>query len=296
MESGFQNAIEWMLSIQQMGGDAGAAFFKFVTFFGDQEFYLLLFPLLFWCIDTRLGIRVAVAYLLSTLLNVSLKELIAQPRPFEINPAVGLIEEYGQGMPSNHAQASTIIFGILAHHIKKTWGWAAAILIAFLIGFSRIYLGVHFPLQVIVGWGLGIGLLVIYVNFLDQVEAWLQQRSLTQHLVMATALALTLCFTIPNGDIIAASAVLWAMWCGVAILYTAGIPFTTAGTLGQKIGRFVLGAIIVLALFEGLKAIFPDEGEPLYALLRFVRYGLVGFFVSLVGPWLFTKVGLIGER
>lgn len=296
MESGFQSAIEWMLSIQQLGGDAGAAFFKFITFFGDQEFYLLLFPLLFWCIDTRLGIRVAVAYLLSTLLNVSLKEFIDQPRPFEIDPAVGLIDEYGRGMPSNHAQATTIIFGILAFHLKKNWGWAIAFLITSLVGFSRIYLGVHFPLQVIVGWGLGITLLAVYIGYLDQVEAWLQQRSLPQHLIMATVLAAILCFAIPNGDIIAATAVLWAMWCGVALLYAAEIPFSAAGTVGQKIGRFIVGAIVVLALFAGLRAIFPDEGEPLYALLRFVRYGLIGLFVSLAGPWLFTKIGLAGGK
>lgn len=289
----FESAIEWMLALQETGGPFGATFFKTVTFLGDQEFYLLLFPLLFWCIDTRLGIRVAVAYLLSTILNVSLKELIDQPRPFEINPAVGLIEEYGQGMPSNHAQSSVIIFGILAHHLQKGWSWAVALLIAFLVGFSRIYLGVHFPAQVLVGWGLAVALLVIYIAFLDQLEHWLSQRTFSQHVIMASVLAaIILAFLGSNGDIVAATAVLWSMWCGVAILFALKIPFTVEGTFSKKAGRFVLGAIIVFAIFAGLSAIFPDEGEPLYAVLRFVRYGLVGSFVSLIGPWLFTKIGL----
>ena len=289
-----ETAIEWMLAMQEAGGSFGATFFKSITFLGDQEFYLLLFPLLFWCIDTRLGIRVAVAYLLSTILNVALKDLIDQPRPFELNPAVGLIDEYGRGMPSNHAQATAIIFGILAHHFKKSWGWVIAIIIPLLVGFSRIYLGVHFPSQVLVGWGIAIVLLFIYINFLEQVEAWLMSRSLMQHLILATALgAVIIWFLGDNGDIIAATAVLWALWSGVALLRALNIPFFNMdGTLLQKIGRFVLGAIVVFAIFAGLSAIFPDEGEAFYAPLRFVRYGLVGLFVSLGAPWLFTKMGL----
>ncbi len=290
----FETAIEWMLAMQEAGGELGATFFKIITFFGDQEFYLLLFPLLFWCVDTRLGIRVAVAYLLSTILNVALKDLIDQPRPFEINPAVGLIDEYGRGMPSNHAQATSIIFGILAYHLKKPWGWGVAVLITLLVGFSRIYLGVHFPAQVLVGWGLAVALLVIYISFLDQVERWLAQRSLGQHLALATGFAAVILIGLgSNGDIVAAAAVLWAMWCGVALLRAFDISFyNTDGTILQRVGRFILGAVVVFIIFGGLRAIFPDEGEPLYILFRFVRYGLVGLFVSLGGPWLFTKVGL----
>ncbi|MEM8863158.1 MAG: phosphatase PAP2 family protein [Chloroflexota bacterium] len=294
----FESAIEWILALQEAGGEFGATFFKTVTFLGDQEFYLLLFPLLFWCIDTKLGIRVAVAYLLSTILNVALKDLIGQPRPFEINPAVGLIDEYGRGMPSNHAQATSIIFGILAYHLKKPWGWGVAVLITLLVGFSRIYLGVHFPAQVLVGWALAIALLVIYISFLDQVEAWLAQRSFVQHVAMATILAALILIGLgANGDIVAATAVLWAMWCGVALLRALDITFyNTDGTVLQRVGRFILGAVVVFIIFGGLRAIFPDEGEPFYAVMRFVRYGLVGLFVSLGGPWLFTKVGLSSNR
>ena len=284
--------------MQEAGGEFWATFFKIITFFGDQEFYLLLFPLLFWCIDTKLGIRVAVAYLLSTILNVALKDIIDQPRPFELNPAVGLIDEYGRGMPSNHAQATAIIFGILAFHFKKLWGWAVAILITGLVGFSRIYLGVHFPAQVLVGWSIAVMLLFIYISFIERIEDWLMGRTLVQHLAMATVLGVAIIGLIStNGDIVAATAVLWAMWCGVALLRAFDISFyNTDGTVLQKIGRFILGAIVVFAIFAGLSTIFPDEGEAFYIPLRFVRYGLVGLFVSLGAPWLFTKVGLSTNR
>jgi membrane-associated phospholipid phosphatase len=292
MEIVLQSGLEWLISLQQAGGDTAATFFKAVTFLGDQEFYLLMFPLIFWCIDTRLGVRVAVAYLISTWINVTIKELTMAPRPFDLNPAVGLIDEEGFGMPSNHAQATTMIFGVLAHHLKKPWAWAAAVILALLVGFSRIYLGLHFPTQVIVGWVLGGLFLTVYIGFLDQIETWVIGRSLTQHLMYATAIALVGSIMMPAPDIVAVLAVLWGLWCGLALLHAYEVPFSADGPLWQKVGRFILGGIIVIGLFAGLKAIFPDAGESLYTVFRFVRYGLIGLFVGYAAPWLFTKVGL----
>lgn len=292
MEISLQSGLDWLISLQQAGGDAAAIFFRIVTFLGDQEFYLLMFPLIFWCIDARLGVRVAVAYLVSTWFNVMIKEITMAPRPFEVDPAVGIIDEEGFGMPSNHAQASTMIFGVIAHHLKKPWGWAAMVLITFLVGISRIYLGVHFPLQVVVGWVLGVLFLVGYINFLDQIEAWIIGRSLVQHLVMSTVIALVGSFIMPRPDIIATLAVLWGLWCGLACLNFYGVGFTADGTLWQKVGRFVLGGVIDIALFGGLRAIFPSEDESLYLVFRFIRYGLIGLFVGGGAPWLFRKIGL----
>ena len=292
MEIVLQSGLEWIRSLQEAGGDGAAIFFRIVTFFGDQEFYLLMFPLIFWCIDSRLGVRVAVAYLLSTWLNVTIKEITMAPRPFEIDPSVGLIDEVGFGMPSNHAQASTMIFGVLAYHFNRRWGWVTAVVITLLVGFSRIYLGVHFPLQVLIGWLLGGILVAIYIGFLNQIEAWVIGRTLTQHIVFATVIALVGCIAMPAPDIVATLAVLWGLWFGVALLHHTGVGFSANGTLWQKIGRFVLGGIVVFAIFGGLRAIFPDEGESLFTLFRFVRYGLIGFFVGYLAPWIFTKVRL----
>jgi hypothetical protein len=70
------------------------------------------------------------------------------------------------------------------------------------------------------------------------------------------------------------------------------VPFDAGGSLWQRVVRLLLGAVVLLALRFGLKAIFPDEGEALYALLRFVRYALVGLWAGLGAPWLFVKLRL----
>ncbi|MEM8858762.1 MAG: phosphatase PAP2 family protein [Chloroflexota bacterium] len=291
-----ETAIEWIFSLQAAGGDFGSAFFRSITFLGDQEFYLVMFPLLFWCIDTRLGIRVAVAYLVSTWFNLTLKELFQQPRPFHIDPAVGIIDEVGYGMPSNHAQATTVIFGVLAHRIGRRWGWITAGIVALLVGFSRIYLGVHFPLQVILGWTIGIVFLWFYITYADRIESSIARLTMWQHLGFATLSAIVLSFVTPFEDNIAAVATLWGLWCGTALLAGFDIQFSADGTFWQKVGRFLLGSVGVALIFAGLRAVFPDEGEPLFLIFRFVRYGLIGLFVGFIAPWLFSRAGLASSN
>lgn len=287
-----ETAIEWIFWLQAAGGEFGATFFKSITFLGDQEFYLIMFPLIFWCIDTRLGIRVAAVYLVSTWFNLLLKEIGQQPRPFHIDPAVGIIDETGYGMPSNHAQATTVIFGVLAHRIGRRWGWITAGLVALLVGFSRIYLGVHFPLQVLLGWTIGILFLWFYISYAGTIENRLAQLSMQQHLVLSTFSMVVLSFVTPFEDNIAALGTLWGLWCGVAILTEWRVQFSAAGSFWQRLGRFLIGIVGVALIYAGLSAIFPDDGEQFFLLFRFIRYGLLGLFVSFGGPWLFTKMRL----
>jgi predicted benzoate:H+ symporter BenE len=95
----------------------------------------------------------------------------------------------------------------------------------------------------------------------------------------------------PSDDAISAMGVF--LGAGVGIVLTGQwVPFSAAGPLWQRAVRLLLGAAVLLALRFGLKAVFPDEGEALYALLRFVRYVVVGLWATLGAPWLFVKLRL----
>jgi hypothetical protein len=71
------------------------------------------------------------------------------------------------------------------------------------------------------------------------------------------------------------------------------VRFNAGGSVWQRALRFVIGAIGVVILREGLGLVFPGEGEGLYTLFRTVRYILVGLWVTLGGPWVFQYVGLV---
>ncbi len=93
-------------------------------------------------------------------LQVSLKVLVARPRP-HLWPE--LIPQYGFAFPSGHALASTTFYPLLAWDVGRGWprarplAWSLAIGLALFIGVGRLYLGVHWPSDVLAGWALGAG-------------------------------------------------------------------------------------------------------------------------------------------
>jgi len=145
--------IELILWLQSLG-DWPAGLMNLFTFTGYAEFYLLIMPAVYWCWDSRLGLRLAVVFLLSTALNFYVKLLIHDPRPYWLEPEVRLLSraEITFGAPSGHAQNAVAVWGTLAAYLKSSWAWVIAGLLMFFVGLSRIYLGVHFPTDVLIGW------------------------------------------------------------------------------------------------------------------------------------------------
>ena len=295
MESVWEWGLDIIRAVQLFHGPALDAVFKAITFMGEEEFYLILLPLILWCVDFAWGIRLAFIYLISPYANAVLKDLFAHPRPFDLDPTVKRHEIEGYGLPSGHAQSAVVVWGTLAAGFRKTWLWVVAILLMVLIGFSRIYLGVHFPTDVLGGWMVGAVLLAAYLGLEPRVEAWLKQTSLGAQLALAVAVPLALLALYPSKDAGSAMGVMMGMGMGVALSRRVA-PFSTTGPFWQRMVRFLVGVIGLLAVYLGLKVVFPAEGEPLYLITRFVRYALVGLWGALGAPWLFRRLRLASSE
>ena len=291
MEAIWQWGLDLIRTIQLVHGPALDAVFKAITFMGDEEFFLILLPLIFWCVDFAVGARLAFVFLLSAYTNAGLKDLFAHPRPFELDPTVKLHEAEGYGLPSGHSQSAVVVWGTIAAGFRRTWLWIVAALLMVLIGFSRIYLGVHFPTDVLGGWAVGAVFLAACLALEPRVMAWLRQAGLAVQLVLAVAVPLALLLVHPATDTASSMAVLMGMGVGIALARRVA-PFSAAGPLWQRAVRFLVGAVVLLVLYFGLKLVFPSEGEPLYFLLRVVRYALVGLWAGLGAPWLFRRLRL----
>ncbi len=291
MEAIWQWGVDFIHTVQLVHGPAFDAIFKAITFMGEEEFFLILIPLILWCLDFAGGVRLACAFLLSTYVNIGLKDLFAHPRPSEWDPTVKLYDAGGYGLPSGHSQSAVVVWGSIATAFRETWLWVVAILLMVLIGFSRIYLGVHFPTDVLGGWAVGVIFLAAYLVLEPRIEARLKRTGLAVQLVLAVVAPLALLLLHPVGDVIKAMAVLMGTGAGVALVGRMA-HFSADGPLWQRGVRFLIGAIGLLGLYLGLSYIFPGEGEPLYAVMRFVRYTLVGLWVGLGAPWLFLKLRL----
>jgi len=290
MHSLLQWGLDLIITIQQVQ-EPVLSFFRAITFMAEEEFYLLLLPLLFWCVDFGLSARLGVLFLLSSYLNTDLKDLFRQPRPFVLNPGVQLFPAEGYGLPSGHAQSAVVVWGSLAAWARKAWFWVIAIILMGLIGFSRVYLGVHFPTDVLAGWGIGAILLGLYLSVEPGAEKKLAELSLSVQILLALAVSFGLFLIHPVKDTVTTMGALAGVGVGFAVMYRY-VPFSARGPWWQRAVRFVIGGIVVIALYWGLKAVFPDEGSPLYLAFRFLRYGLLGAWISLGGPWLFRRLRL----
>jgi membrane-associated phospholipid phosphatase len=287
----FQWGLELIREVQTARAPVIDALFLAITSLGSKEFYFLLLPLLLWSVDFVIGVRVAVAFLLATYVNISLKDLFSLPRPFELDPSVKLYDATGYGLPSGHAQLSVIVWGTFASAIDKTWSWIGAGILAALIGFSRIYLGVHFPTDVLMGWLIGILLLATYVAFHWQLEKWLEMSGLGVQLTVTVILSLALLLVHGTEDTASLTGVLAGAGIGVALLQRS-FDYDDGGSFWQRGARFLLGVAVLLALRFGLKAVSPEGSQPLATAARFLRYGILGLWIGLGAPWLFKAVGL----
>ena len=291
METLYTWGLELIHRVQAWRSPALDLAFRSITFLGNEGFYLLILPLLYWCIEARLGFRLGLLFFVSGYLNLAFKELLAQPRPADLEQGINLIKETGYGLPSGHAQSAVVLWGFLAYAGKKRWLWAPAAALMVLIGFSRVYLGVHFPTDVLGGWLIGAVLLGAAVLILHFTAGRRSRLPRWAWLVGVSLLAAGSIAVLPSKDTVSMIAAFWGFVAGYLLL-SGTAAADTAGSILQRLLRFPAGLVVLLGLYLGLKALLPAEGQPLYLLFRFVRYALIGFWAGYGAPWLFRLLGL----
>ncbi len=318
------DSISIIQTIQSLGAWLEAPM-KFFSFLGAEDFFLIFLPLVYWAIDASLGIRIGIILLTGTSINSYFKMALHGPRPYWVSADVrGLASETSFGIPSGHAQIATGLWGMLAAYYRKTWVWIAAIALIFFIGFSRMYLGVHFLHDVLLGWALGLITLWAFVRFWEPVEARVKQLSMWNQIGLAFVVSVVLVLIgavinslsqsfvlpaewianatrdgheVPNPfhdsmeSLLTATGTLFGLLSGLAWMAPRG-GFTAAGPVWKRAVRFIVGLVGVLVFYAGLKAVFPSGEGLVPYVFRFVRYTLVGIWVSGWGPWVFGKLNL----
>ncbi|MDD4367113.1 MAG: phosphatase PAP2 family protein [Eubacteriales bacterium] len=166
MSSGFDNAVmEFFYGIRKPGLDT---LMELITYMANWETIVIICLLLICFPQTRrkAGISVSIAALLSTLVKAVIKTAVARPRPEE---SFFLIEQSGFAYPSGHAMTGMavylLLFVLTREYItdsrKKNLLSVIFVFVAFAVGISRVYLGVHFPTDVIGGWVLGAATVIV---------------------------------------------------------------------------------------------------------------------------------------
>ena len=295
MEGVLNWGIEVVLWFQQFS-PALDSVFKGLTFLGNQEFYLLFMPLVYWCINRHTGARLFVVLLFSAYLNGITKVLFNQPRPFNYDPRVKpIVHAIGGGLPSGHTQNTVAMWGYLAWQIKLRPFWLLTSLLLIGVPLSRIYLGVHFPTDVLGGYLLGALVLILFLGLAPRIEGWLETRSFIQQISISLGIPILFVLLNPTGDpyVLAMASALMGTGAGF-VLERRLVRFSVNGPWWKRTTRYLLGIALLFGLWIGLKIGFSDL-QPV-ALFRFIRYALIGLWGSLGAPWVFAKLRLADQE
>jgi membrane-associated phospholipid phosphatase len=314
----YQWGIALIKGIQTIEHPALTAVIRVFTSLGTELFFIPVILFILWCVDEKQGARFCVLVLLSTWVNGFFKNLLKQPRPYNLDPSVGRGFEPTNGIPSGHAQQTFVFWGAAASWAGTWTGKAkraapvlrlAAILFILIIAFTRLYLGLHFPTDILAGWILGALLLTLYVIFGSRLEGLIAAGGTRFQMICAAIIALLMNNSGAGTNI----GGMFLGFCAGYSLMIRHIRFSAqAPVRGKRPGgliltaRYFFGMAGMAVIYIVLKLLLPGEGSlfaalpdwgsasPYYELGRFLRYGMLGLWAAAGGPWVFCRVGLAG--
>ena len=279
-------------------------FFSTITHLGEETYFLVVAIVVFWCINKKEGYFVLITGLAGTVVNQIAKLFFRVPRPWIIDPEFDVVdsaveEATGYSFPSGHTQNVAGTFGSICAFDPKKWKTAICVTIIALVAFSRMYLGVHTPLDVVVSLLVALALILLVRPMfktderMNRFMPWIVGVSVLLSLgFLGYVLAISGDTTLDPHNYnsgLKNACTLFGCTLGlipVYILDRTVIKFETKGRWYAQIIKLVLGLLGVLAIKSGLSspltALFGNE-----MVARAVRYFLIVLFAGSVWPLTF---------
>ncbi|MCG3168573.1 MAG: hypothetical protein CALGDGBN_00070 [Pseudomonadales bacterium] len=294
MENVLQWGVEVILALQANRSEALDAFFKAITQLGGMG-HVFIVPLVIWSLGYRTGVRLLLALLLSAFVNFALKDVFAQPRPFDLDPSIGPEREMGYGIPSGHAQHTLLEWGLIIAWCKRRWFTLLAVTLIALIGFSRVWLGVHFPTDVLGGWLLGAAFLWATLRHGDAIAARLTAAGCAGQVSIALGVSLLFVLfyvVVPKTAYLIG---LSGLWLGAAlgvIVCTRLLQAPEGGALWQRVLRYLLGMVVLLVWLEQSAKWVPEVRGTAWYLAAWGNNFAGGLWLTAGAPALFQLLRL----
>ena len=307
----FQN-MKFLQFLEGIRTPFGNTLMSAITLLGEETLFIVLALVFFWCIDKKRGYYLLFSCFAGTVCIQFLKMIFRIPRPWVSDPNFKIVESAreaatGYSFPSGHTQCAAGLFGGIACSAKKRAVQIGCVVIVLLVGLSRMYLGVHTPLDVFVS--LGIAILILFTLYHGVYRGFdkPKQRYLAGGVLLAVTVA-NLLFVmlyqfpidVPVDQINHAQESAWQMLAlaiGLCIIYPIDrywIRFETKAVWWAQILKLIIGVGLVLVVRYLLKS-------PINSLFganigKFVRYFLIVTVAGILWPMTFKFWSKLGQK
>lgn len=278
--------------------------FATVTHLGEETFFLVIAIIFFWCVDKRHGYFILITGLVGTVVNQVAKLFFRVPRPWVLDKNFSIVESAreeatGYSFPSGHTQNVAGTYGAIAAHKPSAWKTVICTIIITLVAFSRMYLGVHTPLDVVVSLLVALAIILILRPMFATEERF--KKFMPWVVVVSVVLSvgfLAYVLSLSGVSFIDAhnyqsalknACTLLGCTAGLVVVYFVDskfINFETDARWYAQILKLVIGLGGVLAIKAGLSQpltmLFGNE-----FIARSVRYFLIVIFAGIVWPLTF---------
>jgi len=256
--------------------------FIIITNIGSEAFYFILIPFFYWYHNKKLGLKMAVTLLLSIYINLFLKELTAIARPIGYPGIRSLfvISAAGFSFPSGHAQGSATIWSILMAHYRSKAVYITGVALIFLVSLSRLYLGVHWPMDVLAGIVLGV-LMADFASKIDNIK--LPEKLETR--LLSALIPFVLIAIFPHEDAFKYAGMLAGIMVGYNI-EKAYVHFEPKKrTIKANMYILIVASVSFAVIYTGLKVLLPAGN-----ISSMLRYFALGLLLTLGIPYIAAKI------
>ncbi|WP_427338538.1 phosphatase PAP2 family protein [Caloranaerobacter sp. DY30410] len=280
--------IRILLFFQEINSPILDKIFIFITNLGSESFYLMFIAYIYWCVNKRFGIKLFSVLAVSIYSNNLFKVIFHTGRPFlhsEIQTPY-IQSAPGYSFPSGHTQGATTFWYYIMKKVRKKVVYVIGWTVIILIGISRLYLRVHWPIDVIGGLILGILIVWLFQSILDYFKRY-NSKLINIGLIIMLVLMHFLAVTESNIKILS---LLFGTLLG-SFLESKYINFNEYNSFLNQIAKYLIGLLFIFLIRSLLFTILPMNIYFVY-----LEHFILGICLTLIVPLLFIILGVTRKK